>query len=189
MHSLESRMPAIATFCRPFPLATAIALALSSSLAWSQTPAGHTDTGRAGTFKQVQGEIRLGNDAGRPTPQSGDALRAGERITTGKDGAASLVLKDGTVLTLGPNTTADLSQFQFDTTTQEGNFVLELLQGSVRVVTGLLAKINPDRFKVKTPTAVVGVRGTDFIVEATPTSEPLHYYLRHHWKDHSRLRR
>ncbi len=182
-------MPAPVAVRRPFPLAVAIALALSTTQAWSQTPAGTTDTGRAGTFKQVQGEIRLGTDAGRPAPKSGDAVRPGERIATGKDGAASLVLKDGTVLMLGPDTTADLSQFQFDTTTQEGNFVLELLQGSVRVVTGLLAKINPDRFKVKTPTAVVGVRGTDFIVEATPTSEPLYYYLRHHWRDHSRLRR
>ena len=181
--------PAIPAVRRPFHLAVAGALALSTSLAWSQAPAGAADTSRVGTFKQVQGDIHLGKEAGRASPQSGDALRAGDRVATGKDGAASVVLKDGTVLTLGPNTTADLSQFQFDTTTQEGNFVLELLQGSVRVVTGLLAKINPDRFKVKTPTAVVGVRGTDFIVEATPTPEPLHAYLRHHWRDHSRLRR
>lgn len=181
--------PVVPLVRRPSHLAVATALALATTLAWSQAPAGAPDAGRAGTFKQVQGEIRLGKDAGRASPQPGDALRAGDRIATGKDGAASLVLKDGTVLTLGPNTTADLSQFQFDSTTQEGNLLLELLQGSVRVVTGLLAKVNPERFKVKTPTAVVGVRGTDFIVEAAPTPEPLHYYLNHHWKDHSRLRR
>ena len=45
------------------------------------------------------------------------------------------------------------------------NFLLDLLQGSVRVVTGVLAKVNPDLFRVQTPTSVVGVRGTDFIVE------------------------
>ncbi|MFP8777444.1 FecR domain-containing protein [Hydrogenophaga sp. RWCD_12] len=173
-------------FC---PLA-ALALALSASLAWAQAPvAAAADAGRAGTFKQVQGEVRLGKDGTRSAPQSGDAVRSGERIATGRDGAASVVLKDGTVLTLGPNTTADLSQFQYDATTQEGNFALDLLQGSLRVVTGLLAKINPDRFKVKTPTAVVGVRGTDFIVEAAPKLEPLQFYLNHHWRDHSRLRR
>jgi hypothetical protein len=74
-------------------------------------------------------------------------------------------LKDGTVLTLGPDTVMDLRQFQFDTTTQQGNFLLDLLRGSVRVVTGLLAKVNPERFQVQTPTSVVGVRGTDFIVD------------------------
>ena len=181
--------PVVTTVRRPFHALVPGALVLCSTLAWSQTPVGAADAGKAGTFKQVQGDIRLGKDANGPAPQPGDALRAGDRIATGKDGAASLVLKDGTVLTLGPNTTADLSQFQFDSTTQEGNLLVELLQGSVRVVTGLLAKINPDRFKVKTPTAVVGVRGTDFIVEAAATPEPLHAYLRHHWRDHSRLRR
>ena len=165
-------------------------LALSASLAWAQAPAGAAaEPGRAGTFKQVQGEVRTGRDSAQASPHSGDAVRAGERIATGRDGAASLVLRDGTVLTLGPNTTADLSQFQYDATTQEGNFALDLLQGSLRVVTGLLAKLNPDRFKVKTPTAVVGVRGTDFIVEAAPRLEPIQFYLNHHWRDHSRLRR
>lgn len=167
-----------------------LVIALSASPAWSQTPASAaTDGTRAGTFKQVQGEVRLGRGASPTSPEPGGSLGAGERITTGKDSAASVVLKDGTVLTLGPNTTADLSQFQFNSTTQEGNLLVDLLQGSVRVVTGLLAKVNPDRFKVKTPTAVVGVRGTDFIVEATPPAEPLHAYIRIHWRDHSRLRR
>ncbi len=162
-------------------------LALAGAVASAQTPDAAPDT-RAGTFKQVQGEVRLGRGDGRAV-QAGEAVRAGERIRTGQDGAASLVLKDGTVMVLGPDSTADLSQYQFNATTQEGNLLVELLQGSVRVVTGLLARVNPERFKVKTPTAVVGVRGTDFIVEANPRAEPLYYYLRHHWSDDSRLRR
>lgn len=166
----------------------ATALALSLPLACAQTPVGATDN-RAGTFKQVQGEIRLGKDASR-APQAGDGIHTGDRITTGKDGAASVVLRDGTTLVLGPDTTADLSQFQFDSTTQEGNVLLELLQGSVRVITGLLSKVNPDRFKVRTPTVVVGVRGTDFIVEAIPEPDPpLRFFITHDWRDHSRLKR
>ena len=129
----------------------------------------HAQTGanaeRAGTFKQVEGEVWLGAAGARRAPASGDGLAVAQRVSTGQTGAASIVLKDGTVLTLGPNTTADLSQFQFDATTQKGNFLLDLLQGSVRLVTGVLAKVNPDLFKVKTPTSVVGVRGTDFIVD------------------------
>ncbi|OOG87121.1 hypothetical protein B0E41_04365 [Hydrogenophaga sp. A37] len=161
---------------------------MSASLASAQTTKTPVDATRMGSFKQVQGEIQLGHEPGRTTPAPGDALRQGDRVRTGQTGGASIVLKDGTVLTMGPNTTVDLSQFQFDSTTQSGNFVLDLLQGSVRVVTGLLAKANPERFKVRTPTSVVGVRGTDFIVEAA-SPEPLSYYLRHHWNDHSRLRR
>lgn len=128
-------------------------------------PATPPNDARVGTVKLVQGESWLGKaDARRPVA-SGDGVFEAERVSTGQRGAATITLKDGTVLTMGPNTTMDLSKFQYNTTTQQGNFALDLLQGSVRVVTGLLARINPDTFKISTPTSVVGVRGTDFIVE------------------------
>jgi hypothetical protein len=120
---------------------------------------------RIGTFKQVQGDAWIGADAARRAAQPGAGVSLADRLSTGPQGAATLTLKDGTVLTMGPDTVMDLRQFQFDGTTQQGNFLLDLLRGSVRVVTGLLAKVNPELFKVQTPTSVVGVRGTDFIVE------------------------
>lgn len=131
---------------------------------FAQTSGAPTGSERIGTFKQVQGDIWVGTADQRRTPVSGDAVVASQRLATGKTGAATLTLKDGTVLTIGPDSTMDLAQFDYNPTTQEGNFLLDLLQGSVRVVTGLLGKANPDKFKVKTPTSVVGVRGTDFIV-------------------------
>lgn len=148
------------------PLMTALLLVTPLSHAQNASPA---EASRAGTFKQVQGEAWIGSPGTQATqrraPQPGDGLRETERVSTGANGAATIVLRDGTALTVGPNSTVDLSRFQFDSTTQKGNFLLDLLQGSVRVVTGVLAKVNPDLFKVQTPTSVVGVRGTDFIVE------------------------
>ncbi|GAA6143487.1 FecR family protein [Hydrogenophaga sp. 5NK40-0174] len=120
---------------------------------------------RIGTVKRVEGEVLIGREGDMRKPAPGEGILLSDRLTTGKNGAASLMLKDGTVLTMGPDTTMDLSQYAFDSTTQKGNFLLDLLEGSVRVVTGLLGKANPDLFKVSTPTSVVGVRGTDFIVE------------------------
>jgi len=132
------------------------------------TPDIVTQNGRVGTFKLIQGETWVGAGAERRTPAPGDSIRQADRISTGPSGGATLILRDGTAITVGPNSRADLSRFQFDATTQQGHFLLDLLQGSVRVVTGLLAKVNPERFKVQTPTSVVGVRGTDFIVETQP---------------------
>lgn len=120
---------------------------------------------RIGTFKEVQGEAWIGQAGSRQAAVSGEGVKAADRLSTGKTGAATVTLKDGTVLTMGPNSTMDLSTYEFNPTTQDGSFLLDLLQGSVRVVTGLLGKANPDKFKVKTPTSVVGVRGTDFIVQ------------------------
>lgn len=128
------------------------------------------DTSRVGTFKHVEGEAWQGRATERQPLRPGDGVRETAQLSTGANGAASVLLKDGTVLTMGPNTTVDLRRFSFDSTTQEGHFALDLIKGSVRVITGLLARINPELFKVHTPTSVVGVRGTDFIVEA---AEPL----------------
>ncbi|QCB46010.1 FecR family protein [Hydrogenophaga sp. PAMC20947] len=146
-------------------IALSLALGLSSISSLSTAQSVLPESSRIGTFKQVEGEAWVGPAASRRTASSGDGVQVSDRLTTGKAGAATITLKDGTILTMGPDTAMDLSQFAFDSTTQEGNFLLDLLQGSVRVVTGLLGKVNPELFKVKTPTSVVGVRGTDFIVE------------------------
>jgi len=151
------------------PCAAQVAAPSSEVVGSSVSSAQQAD--RAGIVKQVVGQAWLGKAENRRAAAPGDRLQAGERVSTGADAGASIVLIDGTVLTLGPDTTVDLKQFQFDSTTQQGQMGLSLLQGSLRVVTGLLGKLNPERFRIQTPTAIVGVRGTDFIVQtqAAPT--------------------
>lgn len=147
-------------------LATSLAAAQAAFPAVAPAPASPALTaGRIGTFKQVEGEAWAGRSGARRAAEPGAGVAVSERLSTGRSGAATIALKDGTVLTMGPDTTLDLSHFQFDSTTHDGHFVLDLLQGTLRVVTGLVARFNPDRFRVSTPTSVVGVRGTDFIVE------------------------
>ena len=73
--------------------------------------------------------------------------------------------RDGTILSIGPDSNVSLAQFQFEPTTHEGNVLIALAKGSLRLVTGLIAKLRPEQVKVSTPTTVIGVRGTDFIVE------------------------
>ncbi len=124
--------------------------------------------GRSGTFKSVQGDVTVVNGEERRAAVVGAGLHESERVLTGADGMTSLVLKDGTVLSIGNNSTFDLAKFQFDSTTNEGNVLVSLLRGSMRMVTGLIAKLKPEQVKVQTPTTVIGVRGTDFIVEVKP---------------------
>ncbi len=151
-------------------LATAIAMAQPVTPA---TPGPVVDVVRVGTIKQVDGQAWLVLGEHRRAAAPGLGVRLGEKLITGDDAAVSVTLRDGTVLTLGPTTEADLSEYAFNATTQEGNMLVKLLQGSMRVVTGLLGKVNPELFRISTPTSVVGVRGTDFIVEVLP--EPVRF--------------
>ena len=72
------------------------------------------------------------------------------------------------MLSVGPNSSLDLTQYAFEPVSQNGSMLVNLLQGTVRMVTGIMGKSNPELIKLTTPTTVVGVRGTDFIVEVQP---------------------
>lgn len=146
-------------------LATLLLMAACS--AWAQTAPTAGDN-RLGTFKSVQGEVTVTRAEVRRAAIVGDGIVATDRLITGPNSATAVTLKDGTVISLGPNSSMELEQFQFDATTEEGNLAVRLLRGSLRMVTGLIAKLKPENVRVTTPTTVIGVRGTDFIVETQP---------------------
>lgn len=123
---------------------------------------------RQGTLKLVESEVTLVHGNSRQAAVLGHAVHRGDQIITGDKSSVSITLRDGSVLSLGPNSAIELSQFDFDATTHEGNMLVALRHGSLRVITGLIAKLRPEQVKVTTPTTVVGVRGTDFIVEQKP---------------------
>ena len=121
----------------------------------------------AGFVKFVRGNVQLLNGAGATRAANpGDALGAVDRIVTGADSSASVVLRDDTTLVVGPASRLDLKEFHFDGTTHEGGMLVSLLRGSMRMITGLIGKTNPDAVRIETQTATIGIRGTDFIVQA-----------------------
>lgn len=125
----------------------------------------HAQDQRTGTVKSVTGDVNLSHAGELRSAQTGGGILQADRIVTGRNASTTVTLKDGTIVTVGPNSTLELAKLQFDSTTQDGNLVLHLVQGSIRVVTGWLGKLHPEQVQVTTPTSVVGVRGTDFIVE------------------------
>jgi hypothetical protein len=89
----------------------------------------------------------------------GEALHEGDTLSTGAKGFALITLKDGTKLTLRPNTNFTLERFRQGA---EDSAIFNLLKGGVRALTGLISKRNPRAVEVKTTTATIGIRGTSF---------------------------
>lgn len=144
------------------------ALLLTATAALAQAPANTAGDQREGTFKAVQGEVTVVRDNARVAALVGGPVMAADRILTGAASATAVTLKDGTVISVGPDSAVDLSQFKFNATTQDGNLLITLVRGTLRMATGAIAKVKPEQVKVTTPTTVIGVRGTDFIVEENP---------------------
>lgn len=89
-----------------------------------------------------------------------DALHEGEVVSTGSKAFAVLQFRDGSRMTLRPNTVFGIDQFAH-AGTQE-SVLLRLFKGGLRAVTGLVAKRNPDGYRIATSTVTIGIRGTDF---------------------------
>lgn len=154
-------------------LVTGSALCLLAANAAAQTalaarPAVATQAAEdhAGYVKSVQGTVYMTGSSGvRRAVKSGEPVGTVDRIETEADSGASVVLRDGTVMVIGPSSHLDLNKFSFDSTTQEGGLFISLLRGSMRMVTGLLGK-KPESIRIDTQTATIGIRGTDFILSS-----------------------
>ena len=94
----------------------------------------------------------------------GDRVNQGDTVVTGA--ASSLVLKfdDGQVTALTANSRLTVTNFQYTPATQRGNVVLSLVNGGMRLVSGLIGKNQPQNVAVRAVTATIGIRGTDISV-------------------------
>jgi len=120
----------------------------------------------AGVVKTAKGAAHAERGAIRVPLVPGARVNQGDRIVTGSDGYLGLTLRDDTLLTLGPGSVLALDAYGFDPKTHDGNFLASLTKGVLSVVTGLIAKRSPESFVVKTRISTMGVRGTEFIIEA-----------------------
>ena len=93
----------------------------------------------------------------------------GDLLATAENSYARVRFSDGTDAVLRPGTQVKIDQFKFEEQRpQRDNVVLSLLKGGMRAVTGLLGKRNPASFRVGTPSATIGIRGTTFHAEIVP---------------------
>ena len=120
----------------------------------------------AGVVKTVRGSASAERAGTRIALASGTRVEQSDRIVTGDDGHVGITMRDDTLLTLGPRSDLTLDKYAFDPKTHDGNFLASLKQGILSVVTGLLPRQSPDSFVVKTRISTMGVRGTEFIIDA-----------------------
>ena len=119
----------------------------------------------AGRVKVVKGTAQIERD-GKATPASvGMPVRVGDTIRTEADGSIGVTFQDDSLLSMGPNSVLSVDRFVFDNTTHKGEFDTSLKRGTLTAVSGKLVKEQPESMRVRTPAAVMGVRGTEFAVK------------------------
>lgn len=118
----------------------------------------------AGRFISVTGPVSIvGPDGSRRAAQRDDGLRPGESIVTGPDALAQLRLRDGSLFSVRAETEIKLDEFRFaGRDDRNAGFAMSIVKGGFRTITGLIALLNRSNYRIATPAATIGVRGTHF---------------------------
>ncbi|MEP6538283.1 MAG: FecR family protein [Bryobacteraceae bacterium] len=116
-----------------------------------------------GSVKTAQGAVvRRGADT---IPiREGMHLLLNDTLRTAADGRLGLILQDGTRISLGPNTELRIDQFVYEPVDGKFSLLLRLRRGVMAYISGQIARFSPGSVSVETPTAVLGLRGTEFAV-------------------------
>jgi len=110
-----------------------------------------------------RGEVSaLANGDSRELKQ-GDFVYVNDEILTGDRSFAVLQFTDGAKVTVRPDSKLVIESYLY--AGNDGDeATLNLVSGGLRVITGAMAKTNPENYKVRTPVALMGVRGTEFSI-------------------------
>ncbi len=117
-----------------------------------------------GLIKVQAGEVTIERQGARIPAAVGVPVDRGDRIVTGRDGSVGVSFADGAILSAGPGSVLVLDAFNYDPSTRAGNFDVSIRRGTLSAISGKLVTQSPGAMKVRTPTAILGVRGTEFVV-------------------------
>jgi len=94
--------------------------------------------------------------------KTGDKIYLNETILAGAGSGTQILLLDQSTFTIGEDSEVVMDTFIFDPATNDGKIVASVKQGSLKVISGLISKKNPDSLTVEVPEGTLGSRGTEF---------------------------
>jgi hypothetical protein len=118
--------------------------------------------------KRVAGQVQLWRGGVGQSLKEGQRLASSDLVQTGADGAAALVFRDGTRLTVGHSSELQLRRYAFAPKADGCDgcaFDIYLAKGRAVYASGKIGKLAPQSVQLETPNAIAGVRGTRLILE------------------------
>jgi len=128
-----------------------------------------------GTVDAISGNAFVTDKLGKSSGISmGQKVYEGQTVNTASGGEVHLVTEDGGIIALRPNTVFRMDEYKADGGSDDKIF-MSLLKGAMRSITGWIGKHNTSAYLVTTPTATIGIRGTDHettVIDTADGDEP-----------------
>ena len=125
----------------------------------------YAEEAKIAQIKTLSGSVTIIHDASSMPARVGDFLHEKDVIQTGANGSIGITFTDNTTMSAGPNSEVALDEYRFDSSNFNGAMLADMRKGTLAMVSGDIARSTPGAMKVKTPTAILGVRGTRFVVQ------------------------
>ncbi|MCG3650920.1 FecR family protein [Aliarcobacter butzleri] len=115
-----------------------------------------------GTVSLLEGKATILRNGQTLGANIGDKVENKDVISTQVNSKIKITFIDNTIVTIGKESSLNIEEYIFNTSTKEAKTELNVLKGAFHTITGEIGKVNPDKFKLKTKSASIGIRGTEF---------------------------
>jgi hypothetical protein len=126
------------------------------------------DDAAIGFIKTVTGNASVISAGKAVSAQVGTPIKTGDVLKTGTKSSLGVTFKDNTVMSFGPDTELTVDEYLYAPGKGDLKLQASMAKGTLQVVSGVIAKLKPDAVALKTPTGLIGVRGTHFVVKVEP---------------------
>ena len=124
-----------------------------------------------GFVKTVTGEAWITSAGQRVKAQPGSAVLLGSQLRTAAAASMGVTFKDNTVMSFGPDTELTVDEYLYAPAQGQLKLGTRLGRGSLNYVSGVIAKLKPDAVTIKTPSGIIGVRGTQFVARVVAPTQ------------------
>lgn len=137
-----------------------LSLSLLARGAWCASP------DIVGFVKIAQGETSVITEQTPVSAHPGTPLYLGSTLKTGGNGSLGVTFSDNTVMSFGPDTEVTIDDYLYKPAQDRLKLAARIAKGTLHYISGVIAKLKPEAVSINTPTGIIGVRGTRFVVKA-----------------------
>ncbi len=115
-----------------------------------------------GKITTIEGKVLIERNNTKIVGVLGYEIEEKDIISTQVNSKIKITFIDNTIITIGKESSLNVEEYIFNASTKEAKTELNVLKGAFHTITGQIGKVNPDKFKLKTKSASIGIRGTEF---------------------------
>ena len=125
-----------------------------------------------GQVVALKGDVKVERESKIQELLLKDEIFKNDQISTLKDSRTQLLLNDETIITIGENSIFKVDEYLFNEE-KDSSLKMNFFNGTFKIISGKIGKLNPDSFKLQTKTASIGIRGTEILLQLEAKKEKI----------------